>query len=452
MIGYLAQPYRRQTAARTAAIALVLIGILVRVPLPGVYSVTMYDDSTTYFALAQQLRHLDFANYTGWRTPGYPLLLLIAGANHQWLWFLQFALGIGVSLVIFAMSLNASHSVSLSFVTGLSQSLVLNQLFFESAILTETLCTFLVALSCLLITRMLLDARPTARFALWCGLATSFVALTRPLYVLLGPLYLLLIISRCRGRAIKVAGTFAVSFGLPVFLWICFNHVILGYSGMTTLLGFNLTNHSGGFIDYAPDSTIKDVYLKYRARRASEGKDHAFTVFEAAEEMEAKTGLSRTQLSRQLTKISMDLFTSHPLLYAASVARAWWSFWAVPNYWRVEQFSDAKTASVFQTVWKWQQWGVRVGNVLFVFGVSILIPLLLSARSKSSRMLRFLAVLATIVLSVSLGQALVEYGENPRYSIPTQPLVICFVMSGAWTLWRAWRAGSLVRSSQPGVR
>jgi hypothetical protein len=34
------------------------------------------------------------------------------------------------------------------------------------------------------------------------------------------------------------------------------------------------------------------------------------------------------------------------------------------------------------------------------------------------------AFMATVVLATSLVQALAEYGENPRYFIPSQPLVI----------------------------
>jgi hypothetical protein len=217
------------------------------------------------------------------------------------------------------------------------------------------------------------------------------------------------------------------------------NKSTLNYFGLSTLLGFNLTNHSGGFIEYAPPSPLRDIYLKYRAQRMSESGGHSFTIFEAANEMQEQTGLSPTDLSRELARISVNLFIAHPILYASSVARAWWSFWAVPNYWRLNQFSDAVTATQFQRAWRWEQLVLRAMNLLFVVGACALAAIFVFRRPPSSRTLIFLGVLASVVLSASLGQAIVEYGENPRYSVPTQPLVLCFVLTGAWLVGRLWR-------------
>src|SRR5260221_8788955 len=233
MNGPLPQPPGPASAIK-AILVLFVVGILIRLPLAWLYQPTMYDDSSTYVTLARQLQHLDFSDYIGWRTPGYPVLLLVAGFSNQWLWLLQSSLGIGISVLIFRMTWEASGSVRLGTVVGLLQSLALNQLFFEAAVLAETLCTFLVVLSTYATSRILLHGRATLMSGAFSGLVATLAALTRPIFIIFGPLCLALYFARFRFRRLPLYVAFVLAFGLPIILWMSVNQVTLGYFGMTT--------------------------------------------------------------------------------------------------------------------------------------------------------------------------------------------------------------------------
>ena len=73
---------------------------------------------------------------------------------------------------------------------------------------------------------------------------------------------------------------------------------------------------------------------------------------------------------------------------------------------------------------------LRLLNVVFL--LASLLMLFCVFRRRRSGLGEFLApaFMATVVLATSVVQALAEYGENPRYFIPSQPLVIaCTAMA-----------------------
>jgi hypothetical protein len=181
---------------RAALLGLLLTCVLVRVLLWLVYEPITYADTGTYTRLALQLQSMNFTDYTGWRTPGYPLLLLAGGMDFQRVWLLQTVLGITVSLMLYSLTLDYSGSIGLAFAVGLAQTLCLNQLFFEASIATETFSTFTVVLSVYLIVRTLAMSRLLLAWVSVLGLVLALAALTRPGYIYLGPLCWLLCVLR----------------------------------------------------------------------------------------------------------------------------------------------------------------------------------------------------------------------------------------------------------------
>jgi hypothetical protein len=148
------------------------------------------------------------------------------------------------------------------------------------------------------------------------------------------------------------------------------------------------------------------------------------TIFLAREELQSTTGLSDVELSREFAKLSVGLFLDNPGLYLRSVGKAWFSFWAVPNYWNLENFRTPALARAVESVWQVEKWLLRIGYLAFVI---IALPTLWIAWVRKrgvDRGWHWTAVLVGIVLSASLLQALLEYGENPRYAIPTQSIAM----------------------------
>src|SRR5215470_542250 len=260
----------RSLSVKQAALLLTSIAVALRVILFLVYQPVIYPDSSTYATMASQLQHFDFRDYKGWRTPNYPIVLLLAGQNHHAVWVIQSVLGILTSLLLFWICLSHTGTVAYSFLGGLLHSLALNQLFFEANILTETVSTFLIVLSvAALATTLKNDARPSIGIA--AGFFAALATLNRPLYIYLGPIFILLLLL-FKWNSKRLATGIGVLFLLPILGWATFNKVTINYFGLSTQAGLNLSNHSGRFMEKAGDqhAIVRDIYLKYREKQIAE--------------------------------------------------------------------------------------------------------------------------------------------------------------------------------------
>ncbi len=150
------------------------------------------------------------------------------------------------------------------------------------------------------------------------------------------------------------------------------------------------------------------------------------TFWLARQELREATGLPEPQIAHQFQQLSMQLFARFPLRYIASVTDAWLSFWVVPNYWHLDNLKSQTLANGLKIIWKGQQVLYRLFNFLFLIATVVLLGQLLRRRKPLQHNLVPL-LLTMVILGTSVVQALTEYGENGRYSIPVQPLVITVV-------------------------
>lgn len=435
----------RSVHGRFAILSLLVLWGITRGTLLFFYVPTSNPDTGTYQLLADQISRTDFTDYNGQRTPGYPLLILLAQNNYFALWIIQSFMALAISLLIYFLVFAHTTNRIWALAAALLNLTALNLLFFEAAVFTEVASAFLLALTCYLFIR-LVKRNTSTGFALIVGGVTSLLALTRPQYVFAIFLLPILAIFFIRQRGLIIALTIFTSASVPVAGWMAFNKHKLGYYTLTTLLGYNLSNHTGAFLEYAPDkySEIRDIYLKYRTQKLEQTGSHHMTVFWARKELLEKTGMSEVELSRQFQQLSIQLIREHPILYLQSVVKAWFSFWAVPNYWELEKLKSRQLADFFQYAWKIQHPVYRIFNVLFVLMSMALLWQLLRHPASAREQLVTPLLLSSMIIGCSVVQALAEYGDNPRYFIPNQPLVIAFVFMATADLARRWR---LVKSS-----
>ena len=420
----------RRLDLRAGAI-IVVVWLVTRAALACAYLPVTPLDSETYLQLAGQLGHLDFSDYIGQRTPGYPLLLMAVGSHFTMLWFLQACLSLVAALLMFRIVRGNGGAWGLAIGVALTYLLALNTLFYEAAVLTETLSACLL----ILVSYLFLGAVRTGmtlRASVGIGLAAALLALTRPAYVFMVPLLgLLLCFARGRYRLAQVV-VFVVVAGLPVGGWMAFNKAQIGHFSLTSLLGYNLSNHTGAFMEKAADehALFRDIYLKYRKIKMQATGSHPMTVFWARDELKQASGLGEVELSARFQRISVELIARHPDLYLSSVVKAWASFWAVPRFGQDDVLGPPAVKIWLDGIGKIQHALLRLLNVVFL--LSSLLMLFCVFRRRRSGLGEFLApaFMATVVLATSVVQALAEYGENPRYFIPSQPLVIaCTAMA-----------------------
>jgi 4-amino-4-deoxy-L-arabinose transferase-like glycosyltransferase len=416
-----------------ALAGLISAALAARICFALLYSPAEAQDSARYLRFAEQIRAFDFTAYDGARTPVYPLFLALLPENRHAIWLAQSALGIATTVLLYLLVASCTGSVRLGLIAGLLHALCLNHIALESLVSTEALATCLIVLAVWRAHKLQLGPVRGRQLVL-VGLVCAAAALTRPMCVVLGVAVLLFLMFVDVPRRLTAACVFASAFAAPLVLWAAFNERTVNYFGLSTLMGYNLTQHSGAFIENAPAeySTLRDIYLKHRERNIAEKHTHSMTIWRAMDEMKRATGLNDAELSRRLGKMSITLFARYPRLYLHSVVRSWAFFWAVPTDWQPElaRVPDAETA--LGVLWWAQAWAFRMAYALFlVIALPVVWWAVTHGRTRSNPSLTAGLMVTTVLLS-SFIQALFEYGENQRYALPTQSLALAALVVGLW--------------------
>lgn len=418
---------------------LLLLCVLLRLAMMAVYPPQIFPDSSTYLQAASDLLSGDYSLGQGRRTPGYPIVIALAGQSGMALWWANAVAGVLTSLLLFDIAWRLTGSARASFVVGALHALNLQQLVQEAAVLTETFSAFTVVLSLWLFV-MLAGRWAAGRQALVgavvLGVLASWALMVRPQFIAL-PLLLTLaplwIGHRRdgrwlpRARAMVSAAAVAVPCALLVLAWAAHLQQKTGYFTMSTQSGFGMVNHMIDSIEDAPErfAPVRDVLLRTREARIAEAGHARNTIWYAWPEIQRVTGWSLPEASRQLQNMCREMAFDHPVRYARSVASAWVDFWTVPIFWRPQALKPAGLATSLQAVWWVEHKMLRAANVAFVLlMVAALLP-------KVARRLRWdvrLTVMCLTVLSSSLIQALADQGASSRYSLPTQSLVLLILV------------------------
>jgi hypothetical protein len=156
------------------------------------------------------------------------------------------------------------------------------------------------------------------------------------------------------------------------------------------------------------------------------------TVWAAFFDLSRAADVDYSGLSRLLTEISLKLIVAHPLLYLGNVVQSWIGFWKVPVYWDLDLIHPHGLMPVLRNVWSVERAMLLAVN--FVFLVMGAAGTVRWGMRKLEGIDPVLHGGWMIVLAGSLSQALVEYGENPRYGVPFESLIVWTVILGAWLL------------------
>lgn len=474
-------------------LAVALFGAAERLALSAIYAPATYGDTPSYLRLAEALAGSGLGGYDGTRVPGYPAFLAVLGQDPAAIWRAQLALGWAASLLLFVMGWKSTGSPRLGAAAAMAYNLTAGLVLFESNLLSETLTTFLVVLALALLLALdrqvaagagigrgskagegipareleAVRGRPPAEWALAAavGIAAGLAGLTRPLFYLLAPVLtpfvwfaggLLQPLGNsspggdgpgrrlARLAAFARAGTgprlarlaaFALPAGLLLGGWIAWVFRTYEMLSPTTMSGYHLVQHTGEYFEYLPDeqAAIRDTYLKYRDAQIAARGTQTNAIWDAIPELSQVSGLSFFGLSAELQRLSVQLIRQHPLLYLRNVAQGWIDFWKAPVYWDPEGLRLAGLRSAFVG------WGL-LGRGLSIAANAVF--LLASAALAVSRRVRerlgldgFSLALGGTVWAASIAQTLADHGDNPRFLVPLQAVVMLTVLRAAW-FWR----------------
>jgi len=425
--------------------ALILAGVLVRLGVLSGYEPLAYPDSATYITAARDLVSGDYTLGQGRRTPGYPLFIALIGETPQRLMLTHMAVGMVISVLLFQITLLMTGKPGLAFGIGMAYHLNLQQLFLEAALLTETLTTLMVAatLAALLpALHRLRCGRSGIGLLLLAGMCAAAAIMVRPQFLVLPvvlPLAVIYAVSALRWpspRALGHAALVVLPSVLAVLGWATVLQSKMGTFTMSTQSGFGLVNHSVEFIELAPEpyAAVRDILLKHRAERIAAAGHAGNTIWYALPEIRQATGWTLPEASRQMQKMSTQMFAAHPWLYAQSVARPWVEFWTVPIMWAPERVTPDWLSHSLQGLWWVEHKLLRLSNLLFVL---LAAGVLLSGRLREAvRWDLNATTISAVILASSLMQALADRGAGSRYAVTTQALVLLVVVVSAYR-WRS---------------
>ncbi len=397
-------------------------------------------DTRGYLRLAGRIARLDLSGDTGERTPVYPVFILLLGRNAQAIRAAQMLLGLLVTAAVFWMVWTLSRNALAAAAASALYGLNLMQVFYEAHVLTETLATFLVTMAAALMVWLWMDrTRCLKRRLALLGACCGLLALTRPVYVLVPLVFAVPLLVWLPGRR-RALVLFLLPALLPYLGWCAFNQVRFDTFAPTALAGLGLTNKTGAYMQDAPSrfATVRDIYVAARAAHHGRTIDLIWRIDGA---LMRRTGQTLPRLSRTFMSIDIYLITHHPVRYAGNVAHAIADFWKGWGYhpWLADPLGLTRVA-----------WLVVRSLAVLVSGVFLLLVGLAAARVLRLRTWALESAvpwLAVAVLSTCLACALVEYGANGRFGLPTEPLV--FVVAATLLAGIAEDRGSRANSQGP---
>ncbi|WP_338731165.1 hypothetical protein [Mangrovimonas cancribranchiae] len=417
---------------------LLIYSVLIRLFLVYTYqSVTIFPDSEDYITLAKYISNWSLQGYTGERTPGFPALLALYGNSQKITVLCQLLLGLANMYFLFQLSFKQTQRKDIAFWVTFVFGSFINIVFFEFAILTETLTLTLLLLSFWFISKYhLLSQKASIKHLGVLSVIYSALYLTRPMFIYL-PLgfFLYRLVLLWNIKSIYKTLIVIVFPALVFYGWNTLNKKNIGLFTSSYYLGFNLAQTATSFFHLVPDEdyVIRDIFVKHRNNVEENEPDHVYpmSVWKAHDELLEETQLTRVELSQELKRISIDLFKKHPDLYLKQVLISWKDFWGSTEslLWNVSKFQNKPVRKALIGFWIYfQKYLLITINILFlVFGFKKLWSFI------KHKHMDFDLFLVAIVLSGSLAQALVAYGSNSRFCIPFFPLIVYFVIYSIFT-------------------
>jgi len=415
-----------------------LVGLIERLLLWFTYAPYIAGDTEgAYLRLAEALRGLTLAHYDATRVPGYPLLVLFMDLDPVRIWQVQMAAGWVLALLLFWFTWRTTHNRVLALTVGMLYHLIPAQFLFEANILTETFTAFFVVLSFVMLREVEETRRSWMTYpaALILGILACLPGMMRPLLFPLSVWLLLFVLIVVKGGwRRKLAAGLLFSIG-PLLIqggWLLWVFRTYHMVSPTTLSGYSLVQHTGAYFEQLPDeeALIRDTYLRYRDERIAERGVQTNTIWHAIPELTDVTGMHFFELSRKMGALSRQLIRENPLLYSRTVVKGWIDFWKAPVYWDPALVSSSVMRMILRGAALVGRGLCLLGNALFLVGGLLAV---VSRRMRARLGIdRYTTAVGGFVLMTSVIQTLADHGDNPRFLVPLQMLVMYTVLRAGW--------------------
>ena len=393
--------------------------------------VIIANDSVSYLNLANKIADFNLIGYDGTRTPGYPILLLLAFNSVKTVVFYQHILGIITALLWYKTILNFRFSRKNSLWITLFLQFFLSLYFYESVILVESLCLFLISIVFYLISNDYINNK-SFKVDIIMSFILGCLTLTKPFFVFIPfVIYGFIIIKNFNFKKIINPRISILLFSLISYLgWSYVNKINTGSFTSSTYMGFNIAQNCVYFAEKAPKE-YKWIYEPYAKRRdlilkKDKNQSAAMAIWEIYTiGVYDYKKLSFTELSNELGKYAVETIKNNPKEYFRQViTKSWFDFWKSSIAVNKNDFkSNDNQFIVFYIIWFIQN------KILVVFKLSflLLVPFYIYKFLKN-RVITNELIIVAIIFTTSILQGLITYGTNSRYGFPFEYLIILIVI------------------------
>jgi 4-amino-4-deoxy-L-arabinose transferase-like glycosyltransferase len=262
------------------------------------------------------------------RPPLYPAFvgaaMALAGEEPRALAMLQHALGVVTTGLAYWIALTLGGRVAATvagLLTGLSGALLIT----ERYVMSETLFGFLLTGSLAL--WLALARRPTARFAVVCGVALGLATLCRPIgQLVLAMLAVGLIWIVGPRQALRPVLAMVVAFAIVVVPWMARNWAVHGAFTIAGGLGEGLAvrtiRYDQQFEFRDPPGGNADRQLT-RARRIYRDEAKDDSAFELAKKLREGLGVSEARADDLMRHIALEGIAARPFYFVQTSADMW---------------------------------------------------------------------------------------------------------------------------------
>lgn len=415
---------------------LIIIGLVFRLVIYLFYNhYTIFPDTSAYLRLAKTIVELNFSQIDGTRSPGFPLLIIMAFGNFYLLMVYQFILGILTAIVWYLTLVNLEFSKKSSFYITLFLQSFLYVVIYETTVMVETLVLFVISIVIFIITsNFYLKSRLKHELVLSAML--GLLVLIKPFYVYVPFLILLfgLITYIFQKKSnIKISAILGKKMALFIFPllvyfgWSYVNKINNGYFVSTTYFGLNLSQNCTHFAEKGDEKYdwIIEPLVKHRDLAINENRDDAMAIWYAINEGEFKSyNLKFADLSYHLGEFAKSTILDNKMDYLKQVIfKSWWHFWKPSLSIEFEEYKFEKGTKIFATILDFQNSFLKLIKLFFL----LIIPYYIVTFIKH-RIFTLTHVLIMFAFVPSVLQAMVTYGTNNRFSFPFEYVMIIVVV------------------------
>lgn len=338
------------------------------------------------------------------RAPGYPVFMAavyaVSGRSPRAVLAAQAVLGAATCVLLLWLLRETLEDEKAARLGALLLAGYPILIYYSCRLLSETLFTFLLAASLLLLARH--ARRGRALEAALAGLVLGLSALVRPGIVLMPWLSLGLMLLGGRRRALAWLG-YAAAFYLTLVPWTLRNQELFGVRNLAARgPGFGISATGRMTLGLSYEEAIKHYYELVELPQYRE------TVFE-------KGRSPLADLDNRLSREGKDLILAHPFAYVRIVAKRLPRFWITSHS---SVFGVDESVSEYRRQGRWAPIGAR--GLLLLLQAAILAAAAWGLWLLKDRW-RVAALLAAVPLYMTIH---ILFDTVPRYHLPAMPYLL----------------------------